>query len=79
MLNDLMEGNKRMGWEGREPHAYWKGNPNVATTRQDLLKCNVSDKQDWGARVYAQVIIIPMVHFNFIGRYICSLPLRRIW
>ncbi|XP_007038692.2 PREDICTED: O-glucosyltransferase rumi homolog [Theobroma cacao] len=54
LLNDLMEGNKRMGWEGREPHAYWKGNPNVATTRQDLLKCNVSDKQDWGARVYAQ-------------------------
>ncbi|XVF12496.1 hypothetical protein REPUB_Repub08aG0123900 [Reevesia pubescens] len=54
LLNDLMEGNKRMGWDEREPHAYWKGNPNVAQTRQDLLKCNVSDQQDWGARVYAQ-------------------------
>ncbi|KAL5568021.1 hypothetical protein UlMin_024596 [Ulmus minor] len=29
-------------------------NPTVAETRQDLLKCNVSDKQDWGARLYAQ-------------------------
>ncbi|XP_022738457.1 O-glucosyltransferase rumi homolog isoform X2 [Durio zibethinus] len=54
LLNELMEGNKRKGWDEREPYAYWKGNPNVAETRQDLLKCNVSDKQDWGARVYAQ-------------------------
>ncbi|XVF09873.1 hypothetical protein REPUB_Repub07fG0134500 [Reevesia pubescens] len=54
LLNDLIKGNKRMKWEEREPHAYWKGNPEVAETRQDLLKCNVSDKQDWGARVYAQ-------------------------
>ncbi|XVE64228.1 hypothetical protein DITRI_Ditri07aG0084300 [Diplodiscus trichospermus] len=54
LLTDLMEGNKRIAWEEREPYAYWKGNPNVAETRQDLLKCNVSDKQDWGARVYAQ-------------------------
>lgn len=55
LLNELMEGNERTRWEDREPHAYWKGNPRVAETRQDLLKCNVSDKQDWGARVYDQV------------------------
>ncbi|OMO95948.1 Lipopolysaccharide-modifying protein [Corchorus capsularis] len=54
LLNDLMEGNKRMKWEEREAYAYWKGNPDVALTRQDLLKCNVSEKQDWGARVFAQ-------------------------
>ncbi|OMO97847.1 Lipopolysaccharide-modifying protein [Corchorus olitorius] len=54
LLNDLMEGNKKMRWDEREPYAYWKGNPDVALTRQDLLKCNVSEKQDWGARVYAQ-------------------------
>ncbi|XVE58539.1 hypothetical protein DITRI_Ditri04bG0177400 [Diplodiscus trichospermus] len=54
LLNELMEGNQKMRWEEREPYAYWKGNPNVAETRQALLKCNVSDKQDWGARVYAQ-------------------------
>ncbi|XP_022734612.1 O-glucosyltransferase rumi homolog isoform X2 [Durio zibethinus] len=54
LLNELKEGNKRMRWDEREPYAYWKGNPNVAITRQRLLKCNVSDKRDWGARVYAQ-------------------------
>ncbi|KAE8736434.1 heavy metal-associated isoprenylated plant protein 26-like [Hibiscus syriacus] len=54
LLNDLMEGNQRTKWDEREPHAFWKGNPAVAETRQDLLKCNVSDTQDWGARVYAQ-------------------------
>ncbi|XP_039046526.1 O-glucosyltransferase rumi homolog isoform X2 [Hibiscus syriacus] len=54
LLNDLMEGNQRVKWEEREPYAYWKGNPEVAETRQDLLKCNVSDTHDWGARVFAQ-------------------------
>jgi hypothetical protein len=39
----------------REPYAYWKGNPAVAETRQDLMKCNVSEKEDWNARLYAQV------------------------
>ncbi|XP_059667082.1 uncharacterized protein LOC132312645 [Cornus florida] len=54
LLRDLKEGNKRKRWMDREPYAYWKGNPIVAATRMDLMKCNVSDKQDWNARVYAQ-------------------------
>ncbi|KAL5744600.1 hypothetical protein ACOSQ2_027716 [Xanthoceras sorbifolium] len=54
LLNNLKEGNNRMKWIEREPYAYWKGNPVVAETRQDLLKCNVSEKQDWNARLYAQ-------------------------
>ncbi|VVA11104.1 PREDICTED: O-glucosyltransferase [Prunus dulcis] len=54
LLKDLEEGNKRKRWIDRAPYAYWKGNPSVAATRQDLLKCNVSDQQDWNARVYAQ-------------------------
>ncbi|KAL0452497.1 UNVERIFIED_CONTAM: O-glucosyltransferase rumi [Sesamum latifolium] len=54
LSEDLKEGNKRSRWTEREPHAYWKGNPTVAATRMDLLKCNVTDKQDWGARVFAQ-------------------------
>lgn len=54
LLKDLKEGNKRSRWMEREPYAYWKGNPAVAATRLDLLKCNVSDKQDWNARVYTQ-------------------------
>ncbi|KAK9914254.1 hypothetical protein M0R45_038043 [Rubus argutus] len=54
LLKELEEGNKRSKWVDREPYAYWKGNPAVAATRQDLLKCNVSEEQDWNARVYAQ-------------------------
>lgn len=57
LLKELKEGNKRTKWIKREPYAYWKGNPAVAETRRDLLKCNVSDKQDWNARLYAQVIM----------------------
>ncbi|XP_073130176.1 uncharacterized protein [Henckelia pumila] len=54
LSKDIKEGNMRTRWEDREPHAYWKGNPVVAATRMDLLKCNVSDEHDWNARVYAQ-------------------------
>lgn len=54
LLEELKEGNKKKRWMDREAYAYWKGNPIVAATRMDLLKCNVSDKQDWGARVFAQ-------------------------
>ncbi|KAJ3680361.1 hypothetical protein LUZ60_016639 [Juncus effusus] len=50
----IKEGNKEMKWMDREPYAYWKGNPAVAKTRMDLLKCNVSETQDWSARIYAQ-------------------------
>ncbi|KAM7494489.1 hypothetical protein LguiB_029098 [Lonicera macranthoides] len=54
LLKELKEGNTRKRWIDREPYAYWKGNPVVAETRMDLMKCNVSEKQDWNARVYAQ-------------------------
>ncbi|XP_059667081.1 uncharacterized protein LOC132312644 isoform X2 [Cornus florida] len=54
LLRDLNEGNKRRRWLNREPYAYWRGNPNIAANRMDLIKCNVSDKQDWNARLYIQ-------------------------
>ncbi|KAK3017592.1 hypothetical protein RJ639_004826 [Escallonia herrerae] len=54
LLKELKEGNRRTKWMDREPFAYWKGNPNVAKIRVELLQCNVSEKQDWNARVYAQ-------------------------
>ncbi|MED6136026.1 hypothetical protein PIB30_052102 [Stylosanthes scabra] len=54
LLKDIKIGNEMMKWIDREPYAYWKGNPFVAETRQDLLKCNVSDTQDWNARLYVQ-------------------------
>ncbi|KAH7528691.1 hypothetical protein FEM48_Zijuj05G0098900 [Ziziphus jujuba var. spinosa] len=54
LMKDLLKGNKLRRWVKREPYAYWKGNPYVAQTRRDLLKCNVSEKQDWNARLYIQ-------------------------
>nr|AMQ26117.1 UDP-glycosyltransferase 47 [Pueraria montana var. lobata] len=54
LLGELKEGTTRIPWLNREPYAYWKGNPAVAETRQDLMKCNVSENQDWNARLYAQ-------------------------
>nr|XP_027110318.1 O-glucosyltransferase rumi homolog isoform X1 [Coffea arabica]XP_027110319.1 O-glucosyltransferase rumi homolog isoform X1 [Coffea arabica] len=54
LSKDLKEGNERSRWVDREPYAYWKGNPQVAEKRMDLLKCNISDQQDWNARIYAQ-------------------------
>lgn len=60
VLKDLDKGNKRTEWIDREPYAYWKGNPWVAGHRQDLLKCNASETQDWNARLYVQVCILTM-------------------
>ncbi|XP_034709621.1 protein O-glucosyltransferase 1-like [Vitis riparia] len=54
VLKDIKEGNRRTKWKGRVPLAYWRGNPHVAPTRGDLLKCNVSDKADWNTRLYLQ-------------------------
>uniref|UniRef100_A0A1J3IYT3 O-glucosyltransferase rumi-like protein n=1 Tax=Noccaea caerulescens TaxID=107243 RepID=A0A1J3IYT3_NOCCA len=54
LLKELKEGNQRTNWINREPYAYWKGNPIVAETRLDLMKCNVSEEHEWNARLYAQ-------------------------
>jgi hypothetical protein len=56
LLKELKQGNNRSKWIKREPYAYWKGNPFVAETRRDLLKCNLSYTHDWNARLYIQVI-----------------------
>ncbi|KAJ8748850.1 hypothetical protein K2173_013281 [Erythroxylum novogranatense] len=55
VLKDIKEGNKRTKWKDRVPYAYWRGNPNVAPTRRDLLKCNVSETHDWNTRLYTQI------------------------
>nr|GMC93025.1 O-glucosyltransferase rumi homolog [Ipomoea batatas] len=52
LLNDLSAGNRKSAWIDREPYAYWKGNPDVTEKRMKFLKCNVSDNQDWNARLY---------------------------
>ncbi|KAJ4904310.1 downstream target of AGL15 2 [Raphanus sativus] len=48
----IQEGNKMTPWKDRVAYAYWRGNPNVAPTRRDLLTCNVSAQQDWNTRLY---------------------------
>ncbi|KAJ7951123.1 O-glucosyltransferase rumi-like [Quillaja saponaria] len=54
VLKDIQEGNKMTKWEDRVPYAYWRGNPNVASTRRDLMKCNVSKENDWNTLLYIQ-------------------------
>lgn len=54
VLRDIKEGNNRTKWRDRVPYAYWKGNPQVAPWRGDLMKCNVTDKEDWNTRLYIQ-------------------------
>ncbi|KAL3536835.1 hypothetical protein ACH5RR_000201 [Cinchona calisaya] len=54
VLKDIKEGNKRSKWSDRVPYAYWKGNPHVAPWRGDLMRCNVTEKDDWNARLYVQ-------------------------
>ena len=36
---------------------YWRGNPSVSPTRKDLLKCNISNKDDWNTCLYTLVNI----------------------
>lgn len=54
MLESIIEGSKRTNWKDRVPYAYWKGNPNVSQHRINFMKCNVSEKYDWNARLYEQ-------------------------
>ncbi|XP_078436807.1 uncharacterized protein LOC144707533 isoform X2 [Wolffia australiana] len=51
---EMKAANQRKRWRDREPYAFWKGNPWVDQGRQDLLRCNVTDKKDWNARLYVQ-------------------------
>ncbi|CAA7394046.1 unnamed protein product [Spirodela intermedia] len=51
---EMKAANRHLRWADREPYAYWKGNQWVDRRRQELLQCNVSDKQDWNARLYPQ-------------------------
>ncbi|KAL6123239.1 hypothetical protein ACLB2K_075761 [Fragaria x ananassa] len=81
LLEQLVEGNRRSRWVDREPYAYWKGNPKVAETRQDLLKCNVSEEHEWNARVYAQASVNLFLLFLLClwSAFYPSLSLTTIW
>jgi hypothetical protein len=76
LQEDLKDGNNRVKWMDREPYAYWKGNPSVSASRQELVKCNVSSTKDWNARIYAQVTLsIPAILRENI---VVPFPFRRI-
>lgn len=59
---DLQHSNEMIKWTEREPYAYWKGNAVLGEARRDLMKCNVSGKQDWNARIYG-LVSVNSVHF----------------
>ncbi|CAL9065969.1 unnamed protein product [Musa banksii] len=54
LMNDMKAANEEVKWIDREPFAFWKGNPTMGSNRQELLKCNVTNEQDWNARIYTQ-------------------------
>lgn len=64
VLKDIKEGNKKTKWKDRVPYAYWRGNPHVSPIRRDLLKCNVTEKDDWNTRPYIQVT--NSIFFNYL-------------
>ncbi|KAF3796236.1 hypothetical protein EJ110_NYTH03324 [Nymphaea thermarum] len=60
LVKELRAGNGRRKWTERERSAYWRGNPYVSGSREDLLKCNLSESQDWNARLYIQLDVFSM-------------------
>ncbi|KAL6839588.1 hypothetical protein ACP4OV_030527 [Aristida adscensionis] len=54
MLEEVARENERVRWPERQPYAFWKGNPHVYRIRHELMKCDVSNGQEWNARVFNQ-------------------------
>ncbi|KAK4411373.1 hypothetical protein Sango_0210300 [Sesamum angolense] len=52
LKEELKEANERIKWKDREPYAFWKGNSKLGPARKDLVTCNVSNGQDWKARLF---------------------------
>ncbi|KAL0464779.1 UNVERIFIED_CONTAM: hypothetical protein Slati_0365500 [Sesamum latifolium] len=52
LKEELKEANQRIKWKDREPYAFWKGNSKLGPARKDLATCNVSNGQDWKARLF---------------------------
>lgn len=51
---DIKQGAQVVSWKNKNPLAYWKGNPDVASPlRTELLTCN--DSMKWGAEIMRQV------------------------
>lgn len=52
LVKEIVNDSKKLKWEDRNPTAYWKGNPQVANVRRNLMKCK--DKPNWKGRLYVQ-------------------------
>uniref|UniRef100_A0A7N0TGE0 Glycosyl transferase CAP10 domain-containing protein n=1 Tax=Kalanchoe fedtschenkoi TaxID=63787 RepID=A0A7N0TGE0_KALFE len=52
-FKEIKKGSQAVSWTDKLPHAYWKGNPDVASpVRTELLNCN--DTEMWGAQILRQ-------------------------
>ncbi|KNA04576.1 hypothetical protein SOVF_198420 [Spinacia oleracea] len=51
-LKEIEEGNQKVKWTKRVPHAYWKGTSSMGT-RRNLLRCNSTR---WKADIYEQEV-----------------------
>ncbi|KAL2898734.1 O-glucosyltransferase rumi-like protein [Bienertia sinuspersici] len=52
-FRDIKRGSRLRSWPKKWPYAYWKGNPDVASTlRSELLQCN--DTKQWRAQILRQ-------------------------
>nr|AFN53673.1 DUF821 [Linum usitatissimum] len=50
---DIKKGSQAKRWAKRQPHAFWKGNPDVVSpVRLELLQCN--DSRKFGAQIMRQ-------------------------
>ncbi|KAJ4785129.1 O-glucosyltransferase rumi-like protein (DUF821) [Rhynchospora pubera] len=53
-LEEIGDESRKLKWKNREPYAYWKGNSGVAWTRGDLMRCNISNGEEYNARLFSQ-------------------------
>ncbi|RCV20618.1 LOW QUALITY PROTEIN: hypothetical protein SETIT_4G071100v2 [Setaria italica] len=54
MLEEMRRESERVQWPERQPYAYWKGKLHVYRIRHELRRCNVSNDQEWNARLFTQ-------------------------
>ncbi|KAK6920152.1 Glycosyl transferase CAP10 domain [Dillenia turbinata] len=54
VISDIKEGNQKIKWNDRVPFAYWRGNPHVSPVRADLMRCNITEKQNYSTLLYVQ-------------------------
>ncbi|KAL6839587.1 hypothetical protein ACP4OV_030526 [Aristida adscensionis] len=54
LMEEVAQENQRVRWPQRQPYAFWKGNTQMFRMRNELMRCNVSNGQEWNARIFNQ-------------------------